>query len=211
MNAQSDTKLYGCKFCDSKFSRKRYLQAHLRTHTGEKPFQCDVCSKRFTEKSSLNTHKKSHSGEQPFVCEICDKRFTVKNYLTAHQRIHKEKILNCKQCSITFTSKDQYFMHLQTHKDKITYNCNICNRAFARESNLTRHQKNQTCKTKGGSRLGQPSSGSVRVGESPVREVRYGTTSDTLGLAKLSIVAEEIAKLSKESSLIQPVPGANTN
>lgn len=48
--------------CDAAFCRKPYLEVHMRTHTGERPFQCELCLKRFTQKSSLNTHKRVHTG-----------------------------------------------------------------------------------------------------------------------------------------------------
>lgn len=49
--------------CEAAFCRKPYLEVHMRTHTGERPFQCDLCMKRFSQKSSLNTHKRIHTGK----------------------------------------------------------------------------------------------------------------------------------------------------
>lgn len=66
----------GWQVCDAAFCRKPYLEVHMRTHTGERPFQCDLCMKRFSQKSSLNTHKRIHTG-QCFV--LFNSRYFVTN------------------------------------------------------------------------------------------------------------------------------------
>lgn len=53
-----EAKTKGCPYCGKKFSRPVYLNDHVRSHTGEKPFQCNICLKKFGAKRNLTQHKK---------------------------------------------------------------------------------------------------------------------------------------------------------
>ncbi|KAG5317041.1 ZN367 protein, partial [Acromyrmex charruanus] len=72
-----------CTYCNRVFPREKSLQAHLRTHTGERPYPCDYpgCSKAFTQSGQLKTHQRLHTGEKPFLCTVpgCETRFTHAN------------------------------------------------------------------------------------------------------------------------------------
>ncbi|KAI0225486.1 Zinc finger protein 367 [Lamellibrachia satsuma] len=72
-----------CKICSRIFPREKSLQAHLRTHTGERPYVCDYpgCEKAFCQSGQLKTHQRLHTGEKPFVCPSpgCNSRFTHAN------------------------------------------------------------------------------------------------------------------------------------
>ncbi|KAL4630084.1 zinc finger protein 367 [Arapaima gigas] len=72
-----------CNVCHRVFPREKSLQAHKRTHTGERPYLCDYpnCGKAFVQSGQLKTHQRLHTGEKPFVCSEkgCGSRFTHAN------------------------------------------------------------------------------------------------------------------------------------
>ncbi|WAR23219.1 ZN367-like protein, partial [Mya arenaria] len=72
-----------CRICSRVFPREKSLQAHMRTHTGERPYLCDFpgCCKSFCQSGQLKTHQRLHTGEKPFACSIegCDSQFTHAN------------------------------------------------------------------------------------------------------------------------------------
>ncbi|XP_023568561.1 replication initiator 1 isoform X3 [Octodon degus] len=133
---------FTCAECGKNFGKKTHLVAHSRVHSGERPFACEECGRRFSQGSHLAAHRRDHAPERPFVCPDCGKAFRHKPYLAAHRRIHTgEKPYVCPECGKAFSQKSNLVSHRRIHTGERPYACPDCDRSFSQKSNLITHRK----------------------------------------------------------------------
>lgn len=142
-----------CMHCDRWFPCANTLKRHIQMHT--KPFKCEKCTCAFSRKFFLEAHMKNHSEKERlednpdyalledksgYFCKHCDKILSKRYRMMNHVKLHLSKrLFECPTCNKCFSCHYLLIKHRKTHNKP--HVCVVCGEAFTRKFFLMLHRK----------------------------------------------------------------------
>ncbi|XP_061025901.1 zinc finger protein 407 isoform X2 [Eubalaena glacialis] len=143
-----------CKYCGKmcRSSNSMAFLAHIRTHTGSKPFKCKICHFATAQLGDARNHVKRHLGMREYKCHVCGVAFVMKKHLNTHLLgkhgvgTPKERKFTCRLCDRSFTEKWALNNHMKLHTGEKPFKCTwpTCHYSFLTASAMKDHYRTHT-------------------------------------------------------------------
>ncbi|KAM4688957.1 zinc finger protein 407 [Discoglossus pictus] len=189
-----------CKYCGKicKSSNSMAFLAHIRTHTGSKPFKCKICHFATAQLGDARNHVKRHLGMREYKCHVCGVSFVMKKHLNTHLLgkhgvgTPKERKFSCNLCDRSFREKWALNNHMKLHTGEKPFKCSwpTCHYSFLTASAMKDHYRTHTgeksflcdlCGFAGGTRHALTKHRRQHTGEKPFRcdECNFASTTQS--------------------------------
>jgi hypothetical protein len=105
-----------CEICGLALKYPSKIAAHMRTHSGEKPYVCDICGRGFAMNTTLRMHIRRHLKQKMYHCTYpgCDKSYVngaLLNYHVQNRHSARRKFACLRGCGAMFYSNKEREKH----------------------------------------------------------------------------------------------------
>jgi len=143
---------FTCSYCGNRYISAHTLAQHEKaSHLQTEDAECEICKKK-VRKRYLTAHIKTHSEFKGLPCKFCNKEYPTIGSLTRHEKIHMDvKEHKCRFCGKCFVQKANMQAHERIHTGERPYKCQFCNEGFVQSTRRRQHEA--TCKMRSGKLL----------------------------------------------------------
>ncbi|XP_077530460.1 uncharacterized protein LOC144142676 [Haemaphysalis longicornis] len=143
-------KRYICQFCEKICSARNKFEAHVRTHTGERPFKCPFCKEKFGQPNSLRRHRNErHPKNWKRYCDICESGYDTYEQLIKHldrstdekhKSLERPSYVKCPFCKEKFRRRSSLRKHRnEGHLENWPFYCKTCKRGYDPNRQMRKH------------------------------------------------------------------------
>ncbi|KAH3709805.1 hypothetical protein DPMN_069270 [Dreissena polymorpha] len=120
-----------CLICNKMFQSQTFLDRHIRSHTGEKPYACPCCQRPFSTTSGVNSVDGSLLNAAPHE---------TKDMLMKYLNKIGPMLFQCVYCGKQFSHSNNGRRHVKIVHFKLRqFTCEICQRSFSTLENKNSH------------------------------------------------------------------------